>query len=141
PGLAVHLAPAIIVGGQSTTGKVTLPAPAPEGGVILTLASGDPTVATVPERIVIPAGAISADFPVATSPVVPGRSVRISAASGELSAAARLQVVEPALTALAFDPPRSVGGQPVAGRVTLSGPAPAGGMEVALTSYGAPFSV
>lgn len=66
-GLQLAISPASIVenaGSSAATGTVTLPAP-PAMPVTVTLASSDPTAATVPASVIIPAGQTSVTFPVA----------------------------------------------------------------------------
>src|SRR4029077_21102431 len=58
-GLSIN--PATVVGGNSTTGTVTLSAAAPSGGMVVTL-SDNSASATVPASVTVPAGASSATF-------------------------------------------------------------------------------
>jgi len=46
----------------TTTARVTIDSPAPEGGLTLRLTSSDPAAASVPETVTIPAGETSAEF-------------------------------------------------------------------------------
>lgn len=50
--------------GQSGLATVTLSAPAPAGGTLITLSSSDPARATVPPSVVVPSGSTSATFTV-----------------------------------------------------------------------------
>lgn len=59
--------PATVAGGAAATVTVTLSAPAPAGGATVQLTSSDPTV-RVPATVVVPGGATSAAFEVATLP-------------------------------------------------------------------------
>ncbi len=74
----VILNPAIVVGGGSSTGTVTLSAPAPAGGAVVNLSSGNTAVATVPASVTVPANAISTTFTVNTSAVSSATQVNIS---------------------------------------------------------------
>jgi len=67
--LSLTLSPATISGGSgdSSTGTVTLNAPAPGGGVVVTLASSNIELAATLPGITVPAGATSAPFTVATN--------------------------------------------------------------------------
>ncbi len=56
-----------VMGGLSTTGKVTLSKPAPTGGVSVALTCSDPAAATVPTSVSVPAGATEASFDIATA--------------------------------------------------------------------------
>jgi len=67
---SVTLNPTSVVGGNPSTGTVTLTAAAPAGGAVVTLASTG-AVASVPATVTVPAGALTATFTV-TTPVVVG---------------------------------------------------------------------
>src|SRR5207302_3027177 len=61
---SMSLNPSTVVGGlQSSTGRVTLSAPAPAGGARVALTSSS-FAASVPSSVTVPAGATSATFPV-----------------------------------------------------------------------------
>jgi FG-GAP-like repeat len=76
---SLTLNPSSVVGGVgSSTGTVTLNAPAPAGGAKVTLSSSNPSTASVPSSVTIPAGATSATFTVDTSIVVISTTVTIS---------------------------------------------------------------
>ena len=62
---ALALTPKSVVTGAPVTGSLTLNAPAPAGGLVVTLSSSG-TAATVPGSLLIPAGAETASFAVAT---------------------------------------------------------------------------
>ncbi|MFI5109096.1 MAG: discoidin domain-containing protein, partial [Terriglobales bacterium] len=66
---SVSLNPAIVVGGGSSTGTVTLSTPAPAGGALVSLSSSNTAVATVPASVTVPANAISANFTITTTAV------------------------------------------------------------------------
>ncbi len=137
---SVSLNPTSVTGGNSSTGTVTLSGPAPAGGAQVTLSSSNTTAATVPSSVTVAAGAISATFTVGTSAVATSTTVTISAAYGGATRSASLTVTPvappaPTLSSLTLDPTSVVGGmQSSTGTVTLSGPAPAGGAQVALSS-------
>jgi hypothetical protein len=139
---SLTLNPTTVVGGQSATGTVTLSGPAPAGGVVVALSSSNPAVAQVPPsgNVTVPAGATSVIFTVATSAVNTSTSVVISAAYSGVTRTASLTVTPPppppaTLTSLTLSPSGVIGGiQSSSGTVTLSGPAPAGGVVVALSS-------
>jgi thermitase len=135
---SLSLNPTSVVGGNSSTGTVTLTAPAPSGGFVVNLSSSNTSVATVPSSVTVPAGATSANFTVATNPVSSVRSVTITAAAGGITRTATLTVNPPAsnvtLQSLTISPTSVWGGSTATGTVTLSGPAPAGGAVVQLRS-------
>jgi len=133
------LNPTSVVGGNSSTGTVTLSGPAPAGGAQVALSSSNTTAARVPASVTIAAGATSAAFTVATSAVSASTAVTISAAYAGATRSASLTVTPaappaPTLASLALNPTSVTGGNSSTGAVTLSGPAPAGGAQVALSS-------
>ncbi len=75
---SVSLNPAIVVGGSSSTGTVTLSTPAPAGGAVVSLSSGNTAVATVPASVTVPASAISATFTITTTAVGAPTQLNIS---------------------------------------------------------------
>jgi len=80
PSLAgISVQPSSLAGGAQASATVTLTQAAPAGGVVVTLRSSNTKVATVPSSIVIPAGATTRTFTVATDPVKRSTSVTISA--------------------------------------------------------------
>ena len=141
---SVSLNPASVVGGsQSSTGTVTLSTAAPTGGAQITLSSSNPTVASAPASVTIAAGATTASFTVTTSAVAASTVVTISATYGGTTKSASLTVTpapppSPTLSSFTLNPTSVVGGvQSSTGTVTLTGPAPAGGAQVALSSSNA----
>jgi hypothetical protein len=73
------LNPAGVDGGTASTGTVTISTPAPDGGTTVFLSSANPQVASVPAAVTVPAGEISATFPIATTAVPFTQSVTIDA--------------------------------------------------------------
>ena len=125
------LNPTSVPGGTASIGTVTLTAAAPPGGAEVQLTSSNWVVATVPARVIVPAGTTSADFTVSTSPVTASTSVTITAANYS----ARLTVTPTTtLSSLNVAPASVIGGGTSTGTVTLSGAAPAGGAVVPLAS-------
>ncbi|MET0214083.1 MAG: hypothetical protein ABW292_13815 [Vicinamibacterales bacterium] len=76
---SVDLTPKAIVGGGVARGVLTLSFPAPPGGAVVTLSSGDATVA-VPASITVPAGAEMVEFSATAQAVPTDRQVMITAA-------------------------------------------------------------
>jgi subtilisin family serine protease len=70
--------PTTVVGGSSSTGTVTLSAPAPNGGAVVYLSSSA-SAATVPTSVTVAAGATNATFTANTSAVTASTSVTITA--------------------------------------------------------------
>jgi uncharacterized protein (TIGR03790 family) len=131
---ALNLSMKTVVGGNNVNGTVVLTGPAYAGGITVNLSSSDPSVASVPSSVTVPAGMNTAVFPITTFAVASSTPVTISAVSGGPAKTATLTVTPPALKSLSLSPTTVTGGQSSTGTVTLSGPAPAGGTSVALSS-------
>src|SRR5207302_7151404 len=67
-----------VTGGNPVQGTVTLGQPAASGGIVVTLSSTNPTVASVPSSVTVPGGQFSANFTVTTFAVPLPASVTIS---------------------------------------------------------------
>ena len=134
---SLSLSPTSVPGGTPSTGTATLNAAAPPGGTTVALRSDNTYVATVPASVTVPVGATSATFAVSIRPVLEPISFEIAATYGGLTASARLSVI-PATTAtlysLSLNDASVPSGAPLAGTVTLTARAPAGGATVALFS-------
>jgi hypothetical protein len=89
---SVTLNPTSVTGGSSSQGIVMLTGPAPTGGALVTLSSGNTTAATMPATILVLAGATNATFTVSTSAVSVTTPVTISASYGGGTATAVLTV-------------------------------------------------
>ena len=89
---SLTLNPASVFGGaQSSTGTVTLTAPAPAGGAQVALSSNNST-AQVPSSVTLPAGATSATFTVTTSAVIFSTSATITASYNNSTRSATLAI-------------------------------------------------
>lgn len=132
--LAVAFNPVSAAGGSPMTGKVTLTGQAPDGGTTVTLVSAAPGVVTVPESIVVPAGAKNVSFPVTTVPLATDQNVSITATTGAVSKVGTVRVLAPVVTVFVLSISTLQGGKTLSGRVNISGMAPTGGVVVTLTS-------
>lgn len=123
-----------LIGGCTPgTGRVVLSAPAPAGGIVVNLASTNPA-ATVPPTLTIPAGAVSATFPITTTPTVATQSGQITATRGQEKRSATLYVRSVRIRSLVLNPNSVKGGGAVTGTVTLECGAAPGGIIVKLMS-------
>jgi hypothetical protein len=134
---AISFAPVVITGGQSTTGTIQLDGSAPPTtpltvGLASTVAAGATTV-SVPASVTIKAGDLSATFGVSTVPVTSRADAVVTATLGSAKSAA-FAILPPRPTAVQLTPARVTGGSQSTGVVALSGPAPAGGVTVTLSS-------
>jgi thermitase len=134
---SLSLNPSTVVGGNPSTGTVTLTAPAQSGGFTVQLSSSNPSVASVPSSVTVPQGQTSANFTVTTTPVTSQTNVTITASAQGVIRQATLTVTpQPSVTlqSLTISPSSVWGGSNATGTVTLTGPAPAGGAVVQLRS-------
>jgi hypothetical protein len=132
-GSGLSVSPTSVVGGISSTGTVRLTGPAPTGGAVVTLSSSNTTAARAPASVTVAAGATTATFTITTSPVASNTSATITAIFG-VTRTASLTVTAPTLSGFSLNPTSVIGGSSSTGTVTLSGPAPAGGAAVTLSS-------
>lgn len=134
---AVSLSPASITGGAvSTANNILLSGPAPSGGAAIALSSSNPSVASVPASILVPAGSSTVNFTISTSSVTGSTPVVISATYAGATRTATLSVNAAAsLRSLTLSPSSVAGGGTTTmNTISLTGPAPAGGTVVRLSS-------
>ena len=81
----VTVSPTDVVGGDPSTGTVTLTGAAPSGGFTVSLRSDNTTAATVPASLTVPAGAASARFPITTNVVPNPQSALIIGTDGTVT--------------------------------------------------------
>jgi hypothetical protein len=79
---SVTLNQTTVVGGTSVVGTVRLASAAPSGGQTVVLTSDNTNAATVPPSVTVPAGQVSATFPVETRPTTNSQSAVIVAEAG-----------------------------------------------------------
>ena len=130
---ALTLAPAGVTGGSSASGTITLTSMAPSGGVLVTLSSSSPGVATLPANVTVTAGQTTATVTVSTTAVTAQTAVTISAVYNGVTKTATLNVYPPNLASFSISPNATSQGRTVTGTLGLDGPAPAGGAAVAVT--------
>ena len=123
------LNPATVVGGNNSTGTVSLSGAAPSATTV-TLSSSNVNIAGVPASVTIAAASSSASFTITTTAVNASTAVTISASSGATTVSATLTVTPaaplgaPALSSLTLNPTSVSGGTTSTGTVSLSGAAP-----------------
>jgi len=119
---------------------VTLAGPAPAGGISVSLQSNS-SAATVGASVNVAANATSATFPITTLAVASSTPVTITASYNSVNVQTTITVNAAALSAVSVNPTSVVGGNPSTGTVTLTGPAPTGGISVSLQSNNAAVTV
>jgi hypothetical protein len=131
------ISPTTVAAGGTSTGTITLSAPAPTGGAIVSLSSSATSVATVPASVTVAAGSTTATFTISTNATLTAQGTAIISASyGGVTLTQTLTVTVSSLTitSLTVSPTSVVGGAGSTGTVTLSGASPAGGTAVTLSS-------
>jgi hypothetical protein len=131
---ALTLQPNPVVRGRISTGMIALAAPAPAGGVVVTLASSNPALARVPAGVQVAAGATTAIFLVTTGRARVPTDVALFAAASGVTRTATLTVLPAGIGSITVRPSSVAGGSASTGTITLAYPAPAGGAVVALSS-------
>ncbi len=137
---AISFEQSTVTGGTSSGLTISLSTAAPAGGLHLSLTSDHPAAA-VPASAVVPAGSTSATVSVTTTAVSQPVTATITAIAGADRRIATLQIQPPVLLAMNLSATVATGGTSVPGTVTLNGPAPAGGMSIALSSSHAAATV
>jgi len=131
---ALSVAPATVTGGVSAIGTVRLTAPAAAGGSEVLISTSAPGVVTAPQSVIVPMGALSTTFTLATTVPAASTSVTVTATRNTIVKQAPLLVLPTVLSSFSISPRTSTGGATCSGAITLSGPAPEGGAVVTLTS-------
>ena len=138
-----------VTGGSQATGMLQLYDPAPAGGLVAKLTAHHdrsqgldrtralPVPVTVPDLVSIPAGALSASFPITTSTVSDVATISLVGTINGVGGTGTMSVGPPGAPApmdLIVRPGSVTGGTPAMAVVTLNQAAPAGGTVVNLSS-------
>jgi hypothetical protein len=145
PALAsTAISPTTITTGSSAIVSVTLNGPAPAGGAQVTLTSSNNSAFPTPPSIPIAAGNTTASVSVASGSVSTSTAVTVTATYAGSSANAAVTVAPSGgsvfLSSFTITPPTIVGGYATQGNVFLTGPAPATGAVVSLSSNNTNFA-
>lgn len=116
-------------GPSQPNGRVTLSGAAPAGGLAVTLTS-DNAAAAVPQSVTVPAGLTEAQFQVATAPVASPIVAHITARAGSATVTDSLKVLLNVVSVVAAGWVQGSNATQRLFRVTMSGPAPPGGLTV-----------
>lgn len=134
---SVTITPPSVIGGTAASGVVTLGAPAgTKSGAILVKLTSNSKAFTIPATVSVPVGATTAKFNVTTVPQATDTNVIVTASLTSGSQAASITVLAPKLKSITIAPGSVKGSATTAvtGTVTLTGPAPAGGIVIKLSS-------
>jgi len=134
PSAMIHftVAPSSVAGGTSGLGTVVLNGQAGPSGVVVALGSNI-GAASVPASVTIPSGATQASFAIGTSVVASTTNAVLAATYGSTTHNS-LTITSGGLVSVSLNFSHIVGGNGDTGSVTISGPAPTGGVTVALSS-------
>jgi hypothetical protein len=130
----VVITPARAIVGTPVTGTLVLSDPAPAGGVTVPLFHSSPAAAAAPTHVRVPAGATHASFPIEVHRVETVTRTTFTAVAGGAYRTAALEVLPAGPRTVAIEPDPVVGGLTARGTVALHGPAPPGGLAIALMS-------
>ncbi|MBM3724380.1 MAG: hypothetical protein FJW40_02995 [Acidobacteria bacterium] len=131
----VTLSQSNVAGGLTIGGNlVNLSGNALAGGAVVNMSSSNPALVSVPATVTVPGGASSAQFSFTTGVAAAATSVTITATLGTTVQTATVTVGPTALISMSAPASLISGASSNAGLVTLNGPAPAGGITVALSS-------
>jgi hypothetical protein len=134
--LSVSASPGTVVGGNPSTGTVTLTSAAPVGSASVALSSAGSAV-SVPASVTVSPGASSATFGITTAAVANQTLTTLSASYNGVTKTTTLTTnpaPSAALATLTLQPASVTGGSTATGTVTLTAAAPGGGAVVALSS-------
>lgn len=109
-----------VPGGTPAIGTVTLNGPAPSGGAVVALSSGNTSLVTVPASVTVPAGQTSVDFTSNTSPVTQFTFVEVRASHDGVTVTGGLFLsVSQAVASVTLNPNTVVGPASSTATVTL----------------------
>jgi uncharacterized repeat protein (TIGR03803 family) len=120
----ITIDPIFIQGGFPTSATVLLTRVAPAGGAVVTLSNNN-AAATIPASVTVPAGALSAVFPITTKPVTVDTFPTFTATLGASTMQAGIDVAAPVpytVGNFAINFATVQGGTPLVGRILAVGP-------------------
>jgi hypothetical protein len=122
---ALSVDPSQVSGGAQAQGTVTVAFPDGTPTEVL-LFSSNTSVATVPAKVILPAGATSGTFPISTNAAAPPEIVQLTAWVGNVNRTANLSVnpatpAGPTLSSVSVIPSTLTGGSAATGTVKFSG--------------------
>lgn len=136
----VSVTPSTVIGGNGSTGTVTLTGPAPTGGTTVSLSSNNSSV-IVPSTVPVIQGALTATFPITTNGVDSSTPVIVTATLGSTNRSATLTVTPARMLNFLVSPGSVTGGSQALGTVNLNGQAGPSGIAVTVSSNNANATV
>jgi probable HAF family extracellular repeat protein len=129
------LTPDTLPGGKVSAARITLTEQAPAGDAVVRVTSSRPDIAPVPSTFVVPSWTNTRTFNIIPAVVSSATTVEISVTYGLVTVTRTLTVVPPKLAQLYLTPTTVIGGCGTsAGKMLLTGSAPAGGAIVPLSN-------
>jgi len=126
--------PAQVLNGGATVLAVTLNGAAPAGGVTVALTSSDLAAVPVPAQVEIPAGQTTASVQVTVATVSAATTATLTASANGSAANVAVTVHPVSIAAVSFSSAVVQQGYSLNFSISLTGPAPAGGVSFAVTS-------
>ena len=121
----VTFSPSTFVGGGSTTGTVTLGAPAGQDTTVtLAIVSGGTAISSLPASVVVPSGSSTGTFTVVTNAVSVSTTPKISASLNGTTVNGTFTVTANTPSALTFSPSAVTAGQSSTGTVSFGAAVP-----------------
>lgn len=136
-GVSVILDPTSVVGGNPSTGTITLTSNAINNSVVFNLSDNSTATAPQTPTAIVPAGFRTGTFTVLTVPVTSTRSSTINVSKSGVTRSATMTIRVAALLSILVSPSQVAGGSPFAGLVSLDGKAAGAGLTVGLSSAAA----
>jgi hypothetical protein len=141
PTAKIRISPPVVTSESTAKATITLSGNAPFGGLVVDLES-DETAASVPLSITVPEGQKTATFNITTGKVTEETYAYISATVDGVSSEASLTIRPKSIKPTSLSITESlVGGTNGTGTITLSDPAPLGGLDIDLATNNASVSL
>ena len=131
--LSLKLQMSSMTGGAVQQATVLLTGAAPSGGLSVALSSTNPAI-YAPTEVFIPGGATSGAFAIQAAVVATKTSGLMVAQLGTLKKSTSLSVIPPVISSIVASRATVIGGDVIDVTIRITGPAPAGGTSVMLTS-------
>lgn len=134
-GAGLNFTPSTIYSSGSTTGSITLGAPAPKGGTRIALSSDSPNL-VIPASVLVPAGSLGTTFTARATVTTSTVTANVTAKFGSNRPTAVVTIQPAGLTGFTLSTQTINGGAPTVLqlRATIDGPAPSGGATILLDS-------
>lgn len=134
------LSPSTAIGGNNVSGVITLAAPAPAGGIDVTLLTDDASTILFPggSPVNVPAGQSFLNFQIATKGVDTQHDFTVTASALSVGVSNLLTLKPASLLSVTFQPGRVAGGTSSTGTVRLDGLPGPSGFNVDLSIVGNP---